>query len=254
MTQRGRQLSLDKDLTLIEALLATGLFDLLIISPLTGYLGKGDYTRDPDVRKVLDPLAALAEKHRTAVVGIMHLNKAQQQSSRYRVGGSIAFTAAARAIFLVASHDGKRVFIPHKMSVGARPPGLAFTINEKGLAWSPEPVALTADQVLGDGPPSSKKPTKVQQAIAFLCDRLESGPAAQTAIETEASVEGIRRTPLYEAKKALAIVSGYKPDGYGGKVLVWSLPDDQSQSEVVTGTGIESEIPDGNGTADPPDA
>ena len=48
----------------------------------------------------------MAERHRVAVVGILHLNKAEQRKILHRAGGSIAFVAAARTV-LVVSRDAE---------------------------------------------------------------------------------------------------------------------------------------------------
>jgi len=43
----------------------------------------------------------LAERRPIAVLGVMHLNKNAQVEAIYRAQGSIAFTAAVRAVFCV---------------------------------------------------------------------------------------------------------------------------------------------------------
>jgi hypothetical protein len=48
--------------------------------------GRAPY-KDAEVRAILTPLAALAEKHRVALVGILHLTKAQQRKRRVECSG-----------------------------------------------------------------------------------------------------------------------------------------------------------------------
>src|SRR5262249_4774373 len=107
-------LSLDAGLPRLERVLAAiGTVRLVIIDPLTSYLGKLDYTKDTEVRRALGPLKALAERYNVAVVAVMHLNKNQQQQISYRVGGSIAFSGVARSVVLVAKDredEGRRLF------------------------------------------------------------------------------------------------------------------------------------------------
>ena len=54
--------------------------------------------KDAEIRGLLTPLAALAERHRVAIIGVLHLTKAQQRQILHRVQGSTAFTAQARVV------------------------------------------------------------------------------------------------------------------------------------------------------------
>jgi hypothetical protein len=77
---------------------------LVIIDPLTSYLGRGiDGNQTPAVRNVLDPLAEMAARWRAAVVGITHFSKSGGVSAINRFIGSIAFVAAACAAFVVTA-------------------------------------------------------------------------------------------------------------------------------------------------------
>ena len=92
--------SLAEDLLALEAAL-TSQTRLIIIDPISAYLGETDSHVNTSVRSVLAPLAELASKTGAAVLAISHLNKGQG-AAIYRVQGSIAFTAAARAVWAVA--------------------------------------------------------------------------------------------------------------------------------------------------------
>ena len=88
----GERLSdLDQDLSRLKAQMdALGGVSLIIIDPITAYLGKKDANKIGDVRGILAKLAQLAECSRTCVLAISHLNKdASQESrlSRYRISG-----------------------------------------------------------------------------------------------------------------------------------------------------------------------
>jgi RecA-family ATPase len=74
---------------------------LLIVDPLMAALAGGtDSHRDSQVRRVLAPLAKLAEERGLAVLTIMHLNKGQGADLIGRIGGSVAFTGAARSLLV----------------------------------------------------------------------------------------------------------------------------------------------------------
>jgi AAA domain-containing protein len=62
---------------------------LLIIDPLTAYLGDVDPNKDSRVRGLLTPFATLAEEMRVAILAVMHLNKAAVMDAIYRRQRSI---------------------------------------------------------------------------------------------------------------------------------------------------------------------
>src|SRR5262249_36515276 len=97
---------LDRDLPALEDTIVEKHAVLVIIDPLAAYLGGKDSHRDADIRGVLGPLAALADRTSVAVLGIAHLTKDQERKVLYRTLGSIAFVAAPRVVLTVArDHD-----------------------------------------------------------------------------------------------------------------------------------------------------
>jgi hypothetical protein len=183
---------------------------LMVVDPLSGYLGGGDSFKDTEVRAVLGPLTGLAELTGVAVLALLHLTKDSQRAALYRVQGSIAFVAAAR-IVLVATKDrddeDRRLLLPIKNNLTAPPPGLAFTLKDGRLVWEPEPVeGVDADTALA---PSSvpRTGTVHTQAIDLLRDLLADGPMNQREIKREAAEGGIRERALFRAKAALGVVA-----------------------------------------------
>ena len=70
-----RPVSLAHDLAQLEGVIERTQAGLVGVDPLSAYLGDRDSYKDPDIRRVLGPVAALAERTRSAIVGIMHLTK-----------------------------------------------------------------------------------------------------------------------------------------------------------------------------------
>ena len=128
-----RPFNLKSDLGRLETLL-TELCDvrLLSVDPITAYLGDTDSHKNADVRALLAPLSDLAGRFGTAIVGVSHLSKAGSQKALLRVSGSLAFVAAARAAYLVASNeedDGRRLMLPLKNNIGPDQTGFSFRIR-----------------------------------------------------------------------------------------------------------------------------
>lgn len=102
-----RLFDLNQDVHQLEKQLeAIGGAHLIIIDPITAYLGKADANNNGDVRGILAQLAQLAERHNTCILGISHLNKDAGKKAAYRVTGSLGFSAAARTVYLI-DKDGR---------------------------------------------------------------------------------------------------------------------------------------------------
>ena len=72
----------------------TGNVQLVVIDPISEYLGKTDSHSNSEIRGLLSPLAELAAKHDVAVLSVTHLNKPGSGATNkaiYRAMGSLAF-------------------------------------------------------------------------------------------------------------------------------------------------------------------
>jgi len=113
-----RGFSLEDDLPRLDAeLQRLGDVALVIIDPITAYLGKTDSYRNSEVRAMLAPLAELAARHGAAILGVSHLRKTLAGDAVLQVTGSLAFVAAARAAYMVirdAEDPSRRLVLPVK--------------------------------------------------------------------------------------------------------------------------------------------
>ena len=108
--------------------------NLIVLDPVAAHLsGNIDSHKDHSVRRALAPLAKLAENTGAAVLGIGHLNKSPGTDVVTRVGGSVAFTAAARSVLLLdsdptaAEDSPERLLIHGKTNLG--PPAVAVRLR-----------------------------------------------------------------------------------------------------------------------------
>jgi hypothetical protein len=233
---RRRMFSLRHDLAMLRAKIAAiGDVRMIVIDPITAYLGVGeiDSFRDADVRAVLAPLQDLAAELHVAVIAIMHFNKkVDVLNLLLRVCNSIAFTAAARHAFGVVydSDHQRRLLVRGKNNLAKRDDrALAFRVDafevgrdkRNGLAieapfliWDAEYVEITATEAL-QAATENKAPGARNTAKKFLRELLRNGPVAATEIEKAAKAEGITTRTLHRAKQELGIVA--KKDGPDGK-------------------------------------
>lgn len=158
---RIRSFNLQGDLDRLAALLeCIGDVALVVIDPISAYLGGTDSHKNAEVRAVLAPLAELAARHCVAVICVSHLNKAGGNEAVMRVTGSLGFVAAARAAYIVARDKDdphRRLFLPIKNNIGNDQAGLAFKVESFELdddiqtsrvMWDAEPVTVTADEAM----------------------------------------------------------------------------------------------------------
>jgi hypothetical protein len=73
---------------------------LVVIDPITSYLGKLKMNAEEDVRRILAPLAKLAEELNTLIITVGHLNKNATLDPLQRMMGAAAFAGVARSVYM----------------------------------------------------------------------------------------------------------------------------------------------------------
>jgi hypothetical protein len=127
---------------------------LVIIDPVTAYLGdKTDGHSNTDVRRVLAPLAALAERCSVTVLAVTHDRKGGGAAGE-RTLGSVAFTAAPRAVWAVTPETGedgaatgRTIFTRIKGNLGPDPGGLAYEIEPYRVGSGSEPDGIATSRI-----------------------------------------------------------------------------------------------------------
>ena len=194
---------------------------VLILDPVASFVGKIDPNRDTEVRSVLDPLTAFAARRGIAVVGVMHLRKAEAERIIYKVGGSIGFVGAARSVLLagVNEESGRRSIdaIKHNLSGPSAP--IEYEIDVEGCRWLGEASDLGAESVVGNAP---RKEVNAQTAAAmkFLDEVLPIGSEiAKSDLDKLAAQAGVTDKMLRKAKDELK-AGHYRTSGFPAAV-VW---------------------------------
>jgi putative DNA primase/helicase len=224
---------------------------LILIDPISAYMGKVDGNGNVETRGVLEPLADMADRLRIAVAAITHLNKggASTQGALERFIGSIGFIAAARAGFVVVEDDdneGRVLFLEVKNNIAQKQKGLAFRrlqtmvhgdIVASRIDWESEYVIQSADEALAAAEQRlSDGGTVKEQAVDFLMAVLADGPKPVKDIEREATAacllgegKSIGDSKPFRAAKKELLVETSKQRMDGG--WVWSLPKATSDTE-----------------------
>jgi hypothetical protein len=144
---------------------------LLVIDPISAYLGAVSENANAEVRSLLRPLAEMAVSTETAIVLVSHLRKSKG-SSLHRIIGSIAFAAVARSAVVVQRVKDvggqERRLVPVKCNLEVTRMALRFRVEkhpdypQPHIVWGTEenhddvalpqepmgrPHALTPDEI-----------------------------------------------------------------------------------------------------------
>jgi hypothetical protein len=195
--ERDRWLSLDQHLDQLAAVVVVRPeVRLIIIDPLSAYLGRDtDSHNEGDVRSVLAGLAELASQHRAAVLCVRHLRKSESTSAQQKIIGSIAFTAAARAVYVVCrdpDNEDTRLFLCAKNNLAVDTAGYSYQIEttDEGIphvVWSVERETRTADEVLGA---SADKTHVIDTVEKWLAEVLSEFPVRSGELRAMAREAG----------------------------------------------------------------
>ncbi len=229
----------DKDMliqTMTKVRNDVGSVRLVILDPISAYIGGKNANSNSEVREFLSYLTQLADVTGAAVVGINHLNKDNQKQAAYRTLGSVAWTATARAVWLVAKDpddEDRRIMSQIKCNLARDKTGLAFrlvdtVVAEGGISlncprceFEQEVVFTSADELLDvDMHRAKKKKQQLRDATKkWLKDLLAKGPQASKIIWGLAKKECIPERSLDRAKIELKVQ--ITPLLAEGKIINW---------------------------------
>jgi putative DNA primase/helicase len=262
--------SLKTDVDLLEELSREiGTVRLIIIDPISAYMGGADGNGNVETREVLEPLAEMANRLGIAVVAVTHLNKggAGGQSALNRFAGSIAFVAAARSAYLIiedSDDENRRLFLQAKNNLGPKGKGLAFRVEQRlipgdilasNISWDTDHVTASVDEALiaSETRSGGESRSGKDEAADFLRSVLSNGPVAVADIEAEARAAGLlgKESPIgqnktfRDARKELGVVSSR--DGFGpGARYVLGLADSPWMPKNSMDAPLEKRAPMAN--------
>jgi hypothetical protein len=229
---------------------------LVIIDPISSFLGGASINKEQDVRRVLQPLAKRARDYDLAVIMVAHFNKnSETRSAMDRVGGAKAIVGMGRSAWTCVREPEKetkegepmpiqdperRLFLKLKNNLApSRIGGLVYTIktapvevegkdgpemvDQPYIVWL-EGTDRTAHEVVIGDKNGTKKSHKTEDAKTWLREFLEAAGGCATAesIDMVGSLKGFGTTrdgTLRRAKGMLGVTQGWI-----GRVSHWGLP------------------------------
>jgi RecA-family ATPase len=216
-------LDLSDDLHIFDEAVRDTKARLIILDPLTAFIGKdADLGRAADMRRLLGALAVIAEKYECTALAISHQNKAAGIKSLYRSLGSIDIAALARSVMLIERSEDEpdiRVIKHIKSSLAPEASPLAFCIcNNSSITFLGEYEGRTDcdDNILEDG--------KREWASNTILSLLSTGPRSGADIQKVCADAGISERTVNRAKKDLGVRSVRNADGWD-----WTLIETKKQ-------------------------
>ena len=230
---------------------------LLVVDPVMALLGgRTDAYRDNEVRDALQPLVQLAACRGVAVLGVMHLRKAQADRALYRIGGSGGFGALARSVLLAGSDpdSGRRAVAHIKSNLGPLTEPLEYRIGGPGgFEWMGTAPELGADRLLAAAGDDQG------DATDFLQQALADGPRRAKDVQVDACAWGYSEKQLRTAREKLGIKPHRENEEGGGRgrgAWLWALPKGHLE-QGDTGEGHlerEPQVQQTHGVTDEPPA
>lgn len=193
---------------------------LLIIDPITAYVGDRNIDKASQIRPVMQALATLASNANVAVLVVSHPSKAQDRSAVHSAIGSQAFVAVSRLVWqTVADADdhSRRLLLPVKANIAKDCGGFSYCVevrdDQPTVAWgdqlssSADDFGLTAQQridklaeaavrrVIGDGLPNERLNELVAgQLVQSGLNTAEAARAAKRVIAKSTSKKKLGMT------------------------------------------------------------
>jgi hypothetical protein len=223
-----------------QAIVEAGDVAAVIIDPVSAFLPEGiDDHKDSHVRRMLRPLAQMAERTGVAIILIKHLSKSDSGNGGNLVAGSRAYVNASRAAFLVGpdpteeAEEDSRVLVYAKRNLTKRRKGLVFkavSLTEEEaelvlalkqakklteperealreqlfrLEWLGETDATDMDLAkarCGDAP-SGNRERRIEDCLSWLRSFLGYKIRLADDVMTEARKAGFSKKTVYAAKK-----------------------------------------------------
>ncbi len=226
-----RELQLDQDMNVLENYLAANPgIKVVVIDPVSNYLGNTKMVDEQSVRKILTPLKELANRIGVAIVCVMHLNKKVDLDAIHRVGGAMAFVGVARMVWLCApkpvaedeiSED--MVMVKLKGNIVQRTlKGLSYTTKVRMIEiegsdeaipfvnWTGEINQQAHNLGNGDKPknPQHRPPEQMKTAAEWLAEYLKDGAKPLKDIEHAGkSLYGLSPSTLLRTRTKLGVIT-----------------------------------------------
>lgn len=240
------EIALDQDLERLRTFLDEHpAIKLIVMDPVTSYIGDVDPNKPKEVRPFLNKLKQFAEEMHVSLLLIMHLSKNPDVSALHRVGGAATWIEVPRSVwfFDVKQQDDETappvyVMVNGKLNIVAdeRKRSLEYTfagveVDIKGVMQSMGTIQwggesdVTLEQQYNRKDKPGPTPVKTEAAQTWLQQYLAAGPRLSADVFGDGHANGHKKDTLYEAKNRLGVEAVHM-----GRSWAWKLPEPSSGS------------------------
>lgn len=227
--------NLERDVEALQDAIRQTEASLVVIDPISAYLGGTDSHTNADVRGLLAPLAALAAKNGTAIIAVTHLRKSAG-AAIHRTMGSLAFAAAARAVWGVVAdpeEQARRMLLPVKQNLAPDSGGLAYRIEAPHgiarIAWEPGAIAVDINALMS-GLESREDHSERREAEDWLKDFLADGPRGAAEVKNQSKLIGLTWITVRRAADSIRVIK--RKIGGRGAGWEWALPGEAKDAQT----------------------
>jgi hypothetical protein len=214
----NRLVNLAADLRVLQQVVERSRPALIVIDPISAYLGNTDSYKDAEVRRVLAPLLAMVDAADAVLLWVAHLTKAAERKALYRPGASIAFIAAARVALIVGEHPDEPnqcVIAQPKNNLAPKAQSLSYSVQTGRVVWG-ETVRYNAEDLM-------RSTTSDDQELSFTAKGLiatirqehADGVIDVNDANARAELVGIPKRTLRHAARQAGLVPYHK--GFGAR-------------------------------------
>jgi putative DNA primase/helicase len=260
-SQQERELQLDRDMrVLADFLKKFPKISVVVIDPISSYLGGAKMVDEQGARAILQPLKELADKCGVCIIAVMHLNKKTELDAIHRIGGAMAFVGVARMVWLCAPKPAVE-FEPDDFTmymvkikgniVTKKLRGLAYVTDAKMIRMEGGEDAVPFVKWIGHVDQAANEiasPTKATgnrgagrpalqttAAVMWLREFLKPGPVELKELESAGkAVHGFSTSTLDRARSSAKVITFKSSKNEKNKdVYSCRLPDPNTGEQTV---------------------
>jgi RecA-family ATPase len=240
-TDSERSFALDSDIGLLrEHLSQNPAIRLVILDPISNYLGRAEINKEQELRRVLTPLVNLARDANCAILTIAHFNKQIGADAIHKTGGAVGLVGIQRMgwAFTKSPDDpDMRLMLRIKGNISANSKGLSYRIGTKVVTVQGQQTTLpvvewlgatteTADGVLAlSANPEEKSARQVAGWLREFLPVRSSGKKLARDVFQMAESRGFSDATVRRATQQLNVEKWQEQGPSGKNCWYWALPD-----------------------------
>jgi archaellum biogenesis ATPase FlaH len=233
-TSEERGITLDSDINVLrDKLQENPKIRLVVVDPLSSYLGSADLNKEQQVRAILIPLVHMAQEFQVAVVCIAHHSKQANRSAQHKVLGAVGVVGASRMSWSFVrspDDDDSRQMLISKANLGNFA-GVKYITESCTVEINGKPTQQPRVKFLCESSVSVEtiltaaddaEARKDRPATMFIRKNLPKGAeTASLPLIQQAAGEGITQSTLTRARQNLGVQAVKKASGW-----FWSWPEE----------------------------